>query len=110
MANTGYIKFNTKDIVSVIQEETADKLTQSEADNLYLGKTDKAVSAGSADTSTKATQDANGNVITNTYATKTEVASTYATKTEVPVITSGTTDLEAGTSPLATGTYYFVYE
>lgn len=100
MTNTGFIKFNTKDIVSVIQEETADKLTQSEADNLYLGKTDKAVSAGSADTSTKATQDANGNVIT----------STYATKTEVPVITSGTTDLEAGTSPLATGTYYFVYE
>lgn len=100
MANTGYIKFNKKDIVSVIQEETANKLTQSEADNLYLGKTDKAVSAGSADTSTKATQDADGNVI----------SSTYATKTEVPVITSGTTDLEAGTSPLATGTYYFVYE
>lgn len=100
MANTGFIKFNTKDIVSVIQEETADKITQSEADNLYLGKTDKAVSAGSADTSTKATQDADGNVI----------ASTYATKAEVPTITSGTTDLEAGTSPLATGTYYFVYE
>ena len=100
MANTGYIKFNKKDIVSVIQEETANKLTQSEADNLYLGKTDKAVSAGSADTSTKATQDADGNVI----------SSTYATKTEVPFITSGTTDLEAGTSPLATGTYYFVYE
>ena len=100
MANTGYIKFNQKDIVSVIQEETANKLTQSEADNLYLGKTDKAASASSADTSTKATQDANGNVIT----------STYATKTEVPVITSGTTDLEAGVSELATGTYYFVYE
>lgn len=28
----------------------------------------------------------------------------------VPVITSSTTDLEAGTSPLTTGQYYFVYE
>ena len=104
MSNEGFLKFirneTEKDLVTVIQEETVDKLTQSEADNLYLGKTDKAVSAGSADTSTKATQDADGNVIT----------STYATKTEVPVITSSTTDLEAGTSPLATGTYYFVYE
>lgn len=27
MANTGYIKFNTKDITSVIQEETADKVS-----------------------------------------------------------------------------------
>lgn len=34
----------------------------------------------------------------------------YATKAEVPIITSSTTDLEAGTSQLATGTYYFVYE
>lgn len=33
----------------------------------------------------------------------------YATKAEVPIITSSTTDLEAGTSTLATGTYYFVY-
>lgn len=29
---------------------------------------------------------------------------------DIPVLTSSTTDLEAGTSPLATGTYYFVYE
>ena len=27
MANTGYIKFNTKDITTVIQEETADKVS-----------------------------------------------------------------------------------
>ena len=33
-----------------------------------------------------------------------------ATEADIPVLTSGTTDLEAGTSPLATGTYYFVYE
>lgn len=68
---------------------------------------------------------------TATYATKSELTSglagkadssalaNYATKTElsgkadvssVPVITSSTTDLEAGTSPLTTGQYYFVYE
>lgn len=38
-----------KDLVTVIQEETADNLTQSEADNLYLGKTEKASSASTAD-------------------------------------------------------------
>ena len=40
----------------------------------------------------------------------TSALANYATKAEVPIITSSTTDLEAGTSPLATGTYYFVYE
>lgn len=43
------------------------------------------------------------------YATKTEL-SDKADVSSVPVITSSTTDLEAGTSPLATGQYYFVYE
>ena len=43
------------------------------------------------------------------YATKTELSG-KADVSSVPVITSSTTDLEAGTSPLATGTYYFVYE
>ena len=33
-----------------------------------------------------------------------------ANSSDIPVLTSSTTDLEAGTSPLATGTYYFVYE
>lgn len=47
-------------------------LTKEVADNYYLGKTAKAVNAGAAD---KATRDANGNVITSTYATKTEVTS-----------------------------------
>lgn len=106
-----------------------------------LNATAKAVSAGTADTATK---DGSGNVISSTYATKGELSSgleskantahthatsevtgldtalagkadasalaNYATKAEVPVITSSTTDLKAGTSPLATGTYYFVYE
>lgn len=53
MSNEGFLKFvrnNTeKDLVTVIQEETADNLTQSEADNLYLGKTEKASSASTAD-------------------------------------------------------------
>lgn len=49
-------------------------LTKEVADNYYLGKTDKAVSA------TKATQDANGNVIPDTYATKTEVTTGLAGK------------------------------
>lgn len=53
MSNEGFLKFvrnNTeKDLVTVIQEETADNLTQSEADTLYLGKTEKASSASTAD-------------------------------------------------------------
>lgn len=49
-------------------------LSKVDASNLYLGKTAKASSASSADVSTKATQDASGNVITTTYATKTEVS------------------------------------
>lgn len=36
--------------------------------------------------------------------------SPIATEADIPVLTSSMTDLEAGTSPLATGTYYFVYE
>lgn len=36
--------------------------------------------------------------------------SPIATEADIPVLTSSTTDLKAGTSPLATGTYYFVYE
>lgn len=53
--------------------DTSSAFTKAQADNLYLGKSAKAVSASTADTATKATQDASGNVITSTYATKTEV-------------------------------------
>lgn len=53
MSNEGFLKFvrndTEKDLVTVIQEETADNLTQSEADTLYLGKTEKASSASTAD-------------------------------------------------------------
>lgn len=61
-------------------------LTKEVADNYYLGKTAKAVSANTADTAstaTKATQDANGNVIPETYATKSELTSGLATKQPV---------------------------
>ena len=51
---------------------TASAFTQAKADGLYLGKTAKAASATVADSATKATQDASGNVITTTYASKSE--------------------------------------
>lgn len=102
MANTGYLKLNKKDLVTVIQEETANKLTQSEADNLYLGKTDKAVSAGSADSATKATRDANGNVITSTYATKAEAVRSINNTS--PDKNGNITPAQTGCLPLSGGT------
>lgn len=60
--------------------------TKSEAIDTFLGKTDKAESAKTADTATasvtatKATQDASGNTITSTYATKNEVTKGLAGK------------------------------
>lgn len=56
------------------KQAAGDYLTKTTADGYYLGKSEKAASAGSADTATKATQDASGNTITETYATKTELA------------------------------------
>lgn len=44
------------------------KISQDDADKLYLGIKGKAVSATTADSATKATQDGSGNVITQTYA------------------------------------------
>ena len=62
-------------------------LTKEKADNYYLGKSEKASSASSADTATKATQDANGNVIPETYATKSELTSDLAKiKALIPTI------------------------
>ena len=57
--------------------------TKSEAIDTFLGKTDQAESAKKADTATsatKATQDASGNIITSTYATKNEVTQGLAGK------------------------------
>lgn len=54
-------------------EAASTYLTKTDAASTYLGKTAKAASATSADSATKATQDGSGNVITSTYATKTEL-------------------------------------
>lgn len=55
-------------------EAASTYLTKTDASSTYLGKTDKASDATKADSATKATQDASGNVITSTYATKTELS------------------------------------
>lgn len=93
-------------------------LSKTDASSLYLGKTEKAASATvadsansvaganvsgavanatNADNATKATQDSDGNQINMTYL-------------KTSAITYGTSDLAAGSSPLATGSLYFVYE
>ena len=61
--------------------------TKTTADTLYLGKTAKAASATAADSATKASQDASGNVITSTYATKSELTSGLAGKLESSALT-----------------------
>jgi hypothetical protein len=61
---------------------------------------------GNADTATKATQDGSGNVITSTYATKAELAN----KGDSVKHTISQTDITAGTTPLAAGELYLVYE
>ena len=54
-------------------EAASTYLSKTEASSTYLGKTAKAADATKADSATKATQDGSGNVITSTYATKTEL-------------------------------------
>jgi hypothetical protein len=94
--------------------ELSSKLDTSTANSTYATKTELSKGLGAKlDTSTA----------NSTFATKTEVtkglaaklasataASTYATKAQVPTITTGTEDLTAGSSSLATGAYHFVYE
>lgn len=58
----------------------------------FPGKVKAAGFTGNADTATKATQDASGNVITSTYATKTEVAKKQGTLTFDTAPTSGSTN------------------
>ena len=71
--------YATKDELST-KLDASDAFTRATADTLYLGKTAKAASATAADSATKATQDASGNVITSTYATKSELTSGLAGK------------------------------
>lgn len=64
------------------------RLTQAEADNLYLGKTAKAETAKladvavSADTAGSASQDSQGRVIASTYLTKADASATYLGKAD----------------------------
>ena len=68
----------------------------------YTSETENAVHAGYADIATKATQDGSGNVITDTYATKTELTSGLNGKANTSHnhsaadITSGTLAVERG--------------
>lgn len=62
------------------------KMTKAEADDAYLGKTAKAASATKADTATKASQDAKGNVIDQTY----------AKNSAIPTVMKGATSAAAG--------------
>lgn len=76
------LKANASDI-----PDTSDVLTKTEASSMYLGISAKAASASQADSATKATQDASGNTITATYATKSELAQkqplgSYVNKTD----------------------------
>ena len=61
-------------------------LSKTDAASTYLGKTAKAASATTADSATKATQDASGNVITSTYATKTALS---GLQTQLDTLVSG---------------------
>ena len=68
----------------------------------YASETENAVHAGYADSATKATQDGSGNVITDTYATKTELTSGLSGKANTSHnhsaadITSGILAVERG--------------
>lgn len=118
-------KFKSASVDEVAQakaEVLNQALTQEKADKLYLGKSEKpavADKATTADSATKATQDASGNVITETYATKTEVTtglagklniadlpdipdvSTFATKTELTEGLANKADTATMTAELA---------
>lgn len=62
------------------------KMTKAEADEAYLGKSAKAASATKSDTATKASQDAKGNVIDQTY----------AKNSAIPTVMKGATSAAAG--------------
>lgn len=68
----------------------AQKISKDVADASYLPIQGKAVSATAADSATKATQDANGRVISDTY----------ATKNSLPVVMTGATASVAGSTGL----------
>lgn len=102
--NDTYTKAEVDQIIAGGEVDLDGYLQKTEAAELYLGKNDKAASAITADSATTATQDGSGQVITETYATKTELAtkadastlanyvqtsiaeSTYAKKTDISAV------------------------
>ena len=114
-------KFITKTELDVVRANTVDIVKDQTIDGTKtFNNAIKGSITGNAATATKATQDGNGNVITNTYATKADLNDVNATASaaldkantalSASFITYGTEDLEAGVSPLPTGTLYFKYE
>lgn len=75
VVDLGTVITSHQDISGKLDASTAAStyLSKTDAASTYLGKTAKAASATTADSATKATQDASGNVITSTYATKSSV-------------------------------------
>lgn len=70
----GKFKCASTDELKAVETVANNAISQATADNLYLRKTDTAVAAE------RATSDASGNVIANTYATKTELTSGLESK------------------------------
>lgn len=71
--------------IKAISSSLSSYLTKADAANTYLGKSETATRAAVADSATsadKATNDANGNNISNTYLKSTTAASTYLKQTD----------------------------
>ena len=85
------------------KQDTATAFKQTDADKLYLAKVGKAVSATSADSATKASQDAIGNDIPTTYATKTEVTSGLSGKLDKTAKATSATTADSASSVPWTG-------
>lgn len=80
VVDLGTVITSHQDISGKLDKTTAAStyLSKTDAASTYLGKTAKAASATTADSATKATQDASGNVITSTYAKKTDIVDEVA--------------------------------
>lgn len=85
------------------KQDTATAFKQTDADKLYLAKVGKAVSATSADSATKASQDASGNDIPTTYATKAEVTSGLSGKLDKTAKATSATTADSASSVPWTG-------
>ena len=88
VVDLGTVITSHQDISGKLDKTTAAStyLTKTDAATTYLGISAKAADATKADSATKATQDASGNVITSTYATKTSVNDI---QTQIDTLVSG---------------------